>query len=71
MRLILSSFLMVIFLLGRSAFGQIMLEDCQTKARENFPLIKQYELIEKSKEYTLSNANKAYLPQLDITIIEV
>lgn len=69
MRIILSSFLMVIFLLGRSAYGQIVLEDCQTKARENFPLIKQYELIEKSKEYSLSNANKAYLPQLDITII--
>jgi outer membrane protein TolC len=36
----------------------------------NYPLIKQYELIEKSKEYTISNANKAYLPQLSITAIE-
>ena len=69
MRIILSPFLMVIFLMGSSAYGQIILEDCQTKARENFPLIQQYELIEKSKEYTLSNANKAYLPQLDVTVI--
>jgi outer membrane protein TolC len=38
-------------------------------ARENYPLIKQYELIEKSKEYTLSNASKMYLPQLDVTLI--
>lgn len=36
----------------------------------NYPLIKQYELIEKSKEYTLSNASKAYLPQLSLTAIE-
>jgi len=39
-------------------------------AVENYPLIKQYELIEKSKEYTLSNANKAYLPQISVTAIE-
>lgn len=39
-------------------------------AVENYPLIKQYELIEKSKEYTLSNANKAYLPQISLTAIE-
>ena len=69
MRIIISSFLLVISLVGSSAFGQVTLEECQTKARENFPLIKQYELIEKSKEYTLSNSNKAYLPQLDVTII--
>ena len=69
MRIILSSFLMLIFLLSRPAHGQIILEDCQTKARENFPLIKQYELIERSKEYTLSNASKSYLPQLDVTLI--
>lgn len=69
MRIILSSFLIVIYLMSSTVHGQIALEDCHTKARENFPLIKQYELIERSKEYTLSNANKAYLPQLDITII--
>ena len=57
------------FLIYRPVIGQITLEECQAKARNNYPLIKQYELIEKSKDYTLSNANKAYLPQLDITII--
>ncbi len=49
--------------------GQISLEECQEKARENYPLIKQYELIEQTREYTLSNANKAYLPRLDLTMI--
>lgn len=56
-------------LISRPLTGQITLDECQVKARNNYPLIKQFELIEKSKEYTMSNANKAYLPQLDITII--
>lgn len=69
MRIILSSLIIFFLFIGNLAFGQVNLEDCQTKARENFPLVKQFSLIEKSKEYTLSNANKAYLPQLDATII--
>jgi len=50
-------------------YGQLTLENCQAKARENFPLINQYDLIEQSKEYTLSNAKKSYLPQFDVTLI--
>lgn len=46
-----------------SAFAQLTLDDCQTKARENYPLIRKYGLIEQSKEYNLANASKAYLPQ--------
>jgi len=49
--------------------GQLTLEQCQEKARNNYPLIKQYELIEQSKEYTISNANKSFLPQLSLTVI--
>lgn len=64
-----SSFLLFFLGLQTIAQGQINLEECHQKARENFPMIKQYELIERSKDYTLSNANKAYLPQLDFTII--
>ena len=47
-----------------SAFSQITIEDCYQKAQENYPLIKQYDLIEKTKEYNLSNVNKGYLPQI-------
>jgi outer membrane protein TolC len=49
--------------------GQVRLEDCQQLARENYPMIQQYELIEMTREYTLSNANKNYLPSLDVTLI--
>lgn len=45
------------------------MEDCQQLARENYPMIQQYELIEMTREYTLSNANKNYLPSLDVTLI--
>ena len=69
MQKVISSIFLAISLAANSAYSQVTLEECHAKARENFPLIKQYELIEKSKEYTLSNANKAYLPQLDVTVI--
>lgn len=57
-----------VLLLGfLSAHGQITISSCQEKARTNYPSIKQYELITRSMEYTLSNANKAYLPQISLT----
>ena len=61
-------FLLALFLAGTLG-AQVRLETCQQLARENYPLIQQYELIELSEEYTLSNANKAYLPSLDVTLI--
>lgn len=50
-----------------SGYAQLTLQECQRLARENYPMIKQLDLIEKSKELNLSNAAKAYLPQLSIT----
>jgi outer membrane protein TolC len=47
-------------------YAQLTLEDCRQKARENYPVIKRYGLIEQSKQYSLSNAEKAYLPQLQV-----
>src|SRR5690348_6904312 len=49
------------------AFAQLSIESCQEKAKTNYPLIKQYDLISKSVEYNISNANKAYLPQISVT----
>lgn len=58
------------FLLAASVQGQaITLDSCYNRALVNYPLVKQYGLIEKTKEYTLSNARKAYLPQVSITAI--
>lgn len=51
------------------SIAQVTLEECHQKARENYPMIRQYGLIEKTKEYTLKNANKRFLPQLNLNII--
>lgn len=51
----------------QSVFAQLRIEDCYQKAEANYPLIKQYDLIEKSKDYNLSNAGKGYLPQIQFS----
>lgn len=49
-----------------SASSQITLADCQKNARENYPLVKQYDLIALSKNYTIESIKKNYLPQVKI-----
>lgn len=39
---------------------------CIEKAKANFPLIKKYDLIEATKNYSLENAAKGYLPQINL-----
>lgn len=46
---------------------QITLEECRQKAQANYPLIIQYDLVEKTKEYNLGNAAKGYLPQFTLS----
>jgi outer membrane protein TolC len=62
-----SLFLNFVFLIvPLYVFGQTLtLDECRQKARTNYPLLKQYGLIEKTADYNLSNAGKAYLPQLN------
>lgn len=40
------------------------LEECQQAAEHNYPLIRQYGLIEKTTQLTVDNISKAWLPQL-------
>ena len=47
--------------------AQLTLDKCQTLARDNYPLIKQFGLIEQSTGYSVANALKAYLPQASFT----
>ena len=62
MRKLIFLFLMV----PVSAFGQT-LEACQQAAEHNYPLIRQYGLIEKTTAVTESNLRKGWLPQLSAT----
>ncbi len=49
------------------ARAQLTLDECRRLAREHYPEIRQYDLIRQAAEYTLSNARRAYLPQLSLT----
>ena len=40
------------------------LEECQRAAEENYPLIRQYDLIEKTTDLTVANIGKGWLPQV-------
>ena len=63
------SIICVAFLLfSGNIFSQkvLTIDECQQKARDNYPQIKQFGLIEQSKEYTISNLSKSYLPQLTL-----
>ena len=59
----------ICFILVSSVLPQstLTLEDCYSKARENYPLIKQKEYIAKSQEYSISNIWKGYFPQITIS----
>mgnify|MGYP002604910765 CR=1 FL=1 len=48
-------------------YGQITLEECRQKTQDNYPLVRQYSLIEKTKEYNLNNASKGNLPQFSLS----
>lgn len=42
----------------------VTLDECQQLAQENYPLIKQYDLIRQTTDYTVSNISKGWLPQI-------
>ena len=56
-------FLMMVAL---SAQAQLTLEQCYELARQNYPAIKQYALVEQSRDFTLQNAAKVWLPQVSV-----
>ena len=62
-----SIFLIFTHLLTIQTFAQLSIEACYEKASANYPLVKQYGLIEQARDYNLSNAVKAWLPQLQLS----
>ena len=56
-------FLLVFF----SGYSQrLTLEEAQSLAKQNYPLIKRHDLITKTRDYSLQNASKAWLPQIQV-----
>lgn len=44
----------------------LTIEECYRLAKTNYPLVKQAALIDKTKEYSLDNLAKGYLPQITV-----
>lgn len=51
---------------GQDFSVKLSVEELQLKAERNYPAAKQYGLIEQSRDFTLANASKGYLPQLGL-----
>lgn len=49
-----------------AAQNEISIEECYTWAHENYPMVRQLGLIDKSSAYSLENAAKGFLPQINI-----
>ena len=56
------------FVIGHLSFSQAQtLDECQQAAEQNYPLISQYGLIEKTTALTVANLQKGWLPQVSAT----
>jgi len=64
-RITLLTPLFVVSLFSISA-QSLTIEDCQGMARENYPAIARFNVIENIRSFNLENANKAYYPQLSL-----
>ena len=65
-RYILLGLSALIFYPAFTQTGKLSVDSCYAMAKRNYPLLKQYALIEKSREYSLENAAKGTLPQLNL-----
>lgn len=59
--------LSLLLLLTASAGRSQSLQECIRMAEKNYPLIRQYELIRQTTEFTVSNIRKGWLPQVSAT----
>jgi len=65
-KLIFGCGLLLTSLIATSQLNTLTLDSCYVLAKQNYPLVKQYELIIKTKEYTIENISKGFLPQINI-----
>ncbi len=45
----------------------LTLEACRQSARDNYPAVRQYRLLEQTRDFTLANAAKGWLPKVSAT----
>lgn len=47
--------------------GAVSLEECYSLARENYPLIRQYDLVRNLEKFNFANAATGYMPQIQFS----
>lgn len=57
----------IVLALGVTNIHAISLEECYSMVRDNYPLIKQYELTEAMSRYSFENAAMGYVPQISLS----
>lgn len=53
--------------LATASRAQLSLDYCLKLARQNYPAVKQYSLVNKSRDFSISNAAKGNLPQVSVS----
>lgn len=61
-------FIIILSIISIDAKSQLSIDSCYLKARQTYPQIAQYGLLEKSKDYDLKNASMGYLPQFTLSL---
>ena len=54
-------------LLSLTAYAQLTLEDCISKAKAHYPEIAQYDLVDASEQYNLEAASRGWIPQITLS----
>lgn len=60
-------FLVLFLFLSATSGAQVSLEQCYDSARVNYPLIRQQKLLEATRQFTLENIKKAFVPQVSLS----
>lgn len=65
----MEKFAYLFLFIGVSAVAQqtVTIEQCYQLAQKNYPMIKQYDLIGKTENYTLDNLSKTFFPQISLS----
>lgn len=60
----ITAFIILTLLPALAPAQTVTLDECQRLAQEHYPLIKQYDLIRQTTDFTVSNISKGWLPQI-------
>lgn len=67
MKKVIQATAILLVLLAATPSAAITIDECHRMATENYPMVKQYGLVEMSTDYSISNAKRNYLPRISIS----